>query len=73
MPARAVAETAIELWGRTLTDERDFRVAELGDMDVGERQAHRGHLTRELSQQVQAELDERGLMLDLPKESKEEE
>jgi transcriptional regulator with XRE-family HTH domain len=71
VPARAVAETAIELWGRTLTDERDFRVAELGDMDVGERQAHRGHITRELSQQIQAELDERGLMLDLPKESKE--
>lgn len=64
VPARAVVEIATELWDRTLTDERDFRVAERGDMGVGERQAYRGHITRELSHQIQAELDRRGLIVD---------
>jgi transcriptional regulator with XRE-family HTH domain len=68
VPARAVVEIATELWNRTLTDERDFRVTERGDMEVGERQAYRGHITRELSQQIQAELDRRGLIVDSQKE-----
>lgn len=66
--ARAVVDIATELWNRTLTDERDFRVAERGDMGVGERQAYRGHITRELSHQIQAELDRRGLIVDSQKE-----
>jgi transcriptional regulator with XRE-family HTH domain len=68
VPARAVVDIATELWNRTLTDERDFRVAERGDLEVGERQAYRGHITRALSQQIQAELDRRGLIVDSPKE-----
>lgn len=68
VPAGAVVELATELWDRTLTDERDFRVAERGDMGVGERQAYRGHVTRELSQQIQAELDRRGLIAESPEE-----
>ena len=68
VPARAVVDIATELWNRTLTDERDFRVAARGDMGVGERQAYRGHITRELSQQIQVELDRRGLIVDSPKE-----
>lgn len=71
--ARAVTAVATELWGQTLTDERDARVAELGDLEVGERQAHRGHITRELSQQIQALLDERGLITESLEENEEDE
>jgi transcriptional regulator with XRE-family HTH domain len=73
VPARAVAETAIELWNRTLTEERDARAAGLGDMSAGERQARRGHITRELSRQLQAELDRRGLITESPEEEKDDE
>lgn len=66
VPLRAVTEIAIELWDRTLTDERDFRVDQIGDMEVGERQARRGHITRELSQQIEGELRKRGLLADPP-------
>lgn len=59
VPATVVIAAAQRLWGRTLTEERDRRVAELGEKEVNERQAYRGHITRELSQQVQAELDSR--------------
>lgn len=50
---RRVVEAAVRLWGQSLTEERDRRVAALGDLDPGERQAHRGHITRELGQQVE--------------------
>lgn len=73
VPARAVTETATELWSRTLTEERDARAAGLGDMSAGERQARRGHITRELSRQLQAELDRRGLITESPEEEKEDE
>lgn len=58
-PPSMVIDIAVKLWGQTLTEERDRRVAELGEKEVSERQAHRGHITRELSRQVQAELDRR--------------
>lgn len=46
-----VADTLFE--GRTVTEERDRRTAELGDMTAAARQAHRGHVTRELARQVE--------------------
>ncbi|WP_165938572.1 helix-turn-helix domain-containing protein [Parafrankia sp. BMG5.11] len=48
-----VLRAADRLWGHTLTEERDARVAALGDLEPGERQAHRGHITRELAQQIE--------------------
>lgn len=54
---KEVLAASLRLWGRTLTDERNARVVGLGDdLEAGERQAHRGHITRELSQQVEDEL-----------------
>ncbi|MER6527654.1 helix-turn-helix transcriptional regulator [Streptomyces sp. NPDC001508] len=47
---RDVVNAAEGLWGRSLTEERDRRVAaELADLPIGERQARQGHITRELS------------------------
>jgi transcriptional regulator with XRE-family HTH domain len=52
-PSR-VAQAAIDLFdGRTLTEERDRRVERMGDLTMQERQAHRGHVTRELSVQLE--------------------
>lgn len=48
-----VIGAAVALWRRTLTGERDRRVRALGDLDTGERQAHRGHITRELAQEIE--------------------
>lgn len=59
VPLRTVTDIALQLWDRTLTDERDARVAALGPMDPGERQAHRGHLTRELSEHIETQLNPR--------------
>ena len=56
VPVDAVIRAAVALWGRTLTEERDIRVAGLGDMPAGGRQAHRGHITRELALQVEARI-----------------
>lgn len=56
VPLKLVTMVAISLWGSTLTDERDRRVAELGELDPGERQARRGHITRELSLIIEDEL-----------------
>jgi transcriptional regulator with XRE-family HTH domain len=55
----AVVMAARRTWGRTLTEERDMRVATLGDMNMGERQAHRGHLTRELALEIETLLAQR--------------
>jgi hypothetical protein len=52
----AVIMAARRTWGRTLTEERDRRVAALGGMDMGGRQAHRGHLTRELALEIETML-----------------
>ncbi len=57
VPVYVVATKAFELWGRTLTDERDRRVRELlGDVESSERQAHRGHITRELAREIEQRL-----------------
>ena len=52
-----VLRAAEALWGRSLTEERDRRTATLGDLDAAGRAAHRGHITRELAQQVEQRLD----------------
>lgn len=44
-----VVRAAEQLWGRSLTEERDRRVTDLGDLPVGERQAKQGHITRQLT------------------------
>jgi transcriptional regulator with XRE-family HTH domain len=72
VPLEAVTDAAHTLWGRTLTEERDRRASELGEMDVRERKAHRGHLTRELSQRIETELRTRGLLHDTEGVRKEE-
>ena len=49
-----VAQAAMILFdGRTLTEERDRRVERMGGLTIHERQAHRGHVTRELSVQLE--------------------
>lgn len=53
VPTNAVVEIAAKLWGRSLTEERDRRVSALGEMEPNERQAHRGHITRELAQEIE--------------------
>lgn len=45
----AVVKAAEGLWDRSLTEERDRRVMELGELPIGERQARQGHITRELA------------------------
>jgi transcriptional regulator with XRE-family HTH domain len=61
--ADEVTATAQRLYGgRTLTEERDLRVAALSadepPMGIGERQAHRGHVTRDLSREIEAALSD---------------
>lgn len=57
-PLTAVAKAASQLFdGLTLTAERDRRVERMGELAPAERQAHRGHVTRELSQQLQRYLE----------------
>ena len=46
---RDIVEAAEGLWGRSLTEERDRRVSELGDLPIRDRQERQGHITRELS------------------------
>lgn len=71
VPPRAITEIAHELWGKTLTDERDERVAQLGELAWNERPAHRGHITRDLSNQIEDELRARGLLPDQPNQNRE--
>lgn len=47
-----VLAAAHGLWGRSLTEERDKRVADLGDLPIGERQAKQGHITRDLAAEL---------------------
>lgn len=48
-----VYEVAERLWGgRNLHQERDRRVAELGEMTSSERRARRGHVTRQLIKEI---------------------
>lgn len=57
---RDVIRVAMGLFdGRSLTVERDRRVERMGAMTVQERQAHRGHVTRELSSMIERRLEEK--------------
>lgn len=54
VPTDVVVKAAMDIFdGRTLTSERDRRVANLGPMTMSERMAHRGHVTRELATSVE--------------------
>ena len=55
-----ITAVARRLWDRTLTAERNARVAERAPKDATQRtlQAHRGHVTRSLVAELAAELDE---------------
>ncbi|MFD9374662.1 helix-turn-helix domain-containing protein [Streptomyces sp. NPDC059999] len=44
-----VVKAAGQMWAGSLTEERDRRVAALGELPVGERQAKQGHITRQLT------------------------
>lgn len=48
--------TAERLWGRNLHQEREKRVAELGELSPGQRRAKRGHITRQLTKELQPHL-----------------
>lgn len=54
IPVPKVIAAARGLWGHSLTQERDKRVLELGDLPIAERQARQGHITRELSAELSA-------------------
>jgi transcriptional regulator with XRE-family HTH domain len=60
LPVQHVMAVARRIYeGRTLTEERDLRVqtSSVGEsMSIGERQARRGHITRELAKEVEAAL-----------------
>lgn len=58
IPVKQVIAAARGLWGHSLTQERDKRVVELGDLPIAERQARQGHITRELSAEVSARIAE---------------
>lgn len=54
---RVVAMAAAAIFdGRNLTEERDRRVRRIGELTAAQRQAHRGHVTRELAREIEAEL-----------------
>lgn len=55
-----VIRAAEHVWSRSLTEERDRRVAELGDLPVGERQAKQGHITRQLTAILIKQMDGEG-------------
>jgi hypothetical protein len=43
-----VIEAAEKVWNGSITEERDRRVAALGDLSPRERQAKQGHITRQM-------------------------
>lgn len=43
-----VIEAAEKVWNGSITEERDRRVAALGDLSARERQAKQGHITRQM-------------------------
>lgn len=51
-----VITAAEQLWGRTLHQERDQRIGEMGEMSAAQRRARRGHVTRQLAQEIEAKL-----------------
>ncbi|MGW4021064.1 helix-turn-helix domain-containing protein [Streptomyces sp. NPDC005009] len=54
LPVQDVITAARSRWGHSLTQERDERVRQLGDLPIEERQARQGHITRELSAELSA-------------------
>lgn len=58
VPPLSIMRSASNLWGQTLTAERDVRVAERAGDDAGERslQALRGHVTRQLTTELEPEV-----------------
>lgn len=51
-----VYRAARKLWGHTLHEERDRRIAALGELTAAERRARRGHTTRQLAREIQPHL-----------------
>lgn len=59
--AELVVKNALARWGRTMTEERDHRSNQLGTMQHRQRAAHRGHITRQLTREINADLTAQGL------------
>ncbi|WP_327430942.1 helix-turn-helix domain-containing protein [Streptomyces sp. NBC_01236] len=57
---RTVVDAALQVWDRSLTEERDRRVAALGDLPLSERQAKQGHITRQLTAILMKWMDAEG-------------
>lgn len=53
-----VYRAAERLWGRNLHQERERRVAELGELDASQRRAHRGNVTRQLQRELEPYITE---------------
>lgn len=51
-----LAKASFRLWGHGLTEEREHRLKQAGTMTPRTKQALRGHLTRELKDEIIAEL-----------------
>lgn len=51
-----VYRAAERLWGRTLHEERDRRIADLGEMTPTQRRTRRGHITRQLAKELEPHL-----------------
>ncbi len=47
-----VYHAAERLWGHNLHQERDRRIAEMGEMSAAQRRARRGHITRQLAKEL---------------------
>lgn len=62
VPAKEIQYASINLFGRTLTEERDRRVRARGDLSLAQRTAHRGHVSRELAEEIRTELVRKGLV-----------
>lgn len=52
-----VVKAAERIWRGSLTEERDRRVAALGDLPIQERQAKQGHITRQLTAILAKQMD----------------
>jgi len=60
VPVREIHYAATKLYQRPVVAERDRRVAEFGILSKEERTARRGHVTRALTAEIEAELREKG-------------
>jgi hypothetical protein len=56
VPPSTVTMTAIQLWGRGLTAERDRRVEAMPGESLRPRAGRRGHVTRELVEDLRRSL-----------------